>query len=188
MNYLDIVFLLIWSIAESIIWPVPIAFILISMVLLEPELWFIYGITVTLGSVIGAIIAYWLGKNLKNIILNSKELEWFRSIIGLSYDKINTVQKLYDKYGALAIIIAAVSPVPYKLVTWVSGVMEYNFKSFVILSLLGRGVTFISMAWGVSLVGEAIYNYINHYKSLGGYLVIILIVIYLFYKFFISKK
>lgn len=184
----NILLLLLWSIAESIIWPVPIAVILTSMIVLYPQHWWIYGITVTIGSVTGAWIAYILGRMFKNIIMTSEKLEWFRNIVGLNPKKIDEVKKLYDKYGSYAIILAAITPIPYKLVTWVSGIFEYNLKTFILLSIIGRGATFMFMAFGISIFGEAIIDKIKPLKEYLEVGLLVIFILYLIYKLYTIRK
>lgn len=190
-EFRNTVVLFIWAFLESIIWPVPIAFILAGMVILNPSSWLVYSITVTLGSVAGAVVAYHLGKKFKDIILTSPRLDWFRDLINLKYEKFKEVQEMYNKYGAYAIIIAAISPIPYKLVTWVSGIMEYNLKIFILLSIIGRGLVFVGMGFAFSVFGEATYEYLRQSKELQILaigIVIIMILIYLAYKYFIKNR
>ncbi|MEM4385724.1 MAG: VTT domain-containing protein [Candidatus Anstonellales archaeon] len=180
----DVIVLYLWSFSESIIWPIPIAFILAAYTIANPGNWWLYGITVTIGSVSGATIAYYLGKIFKDIILTSKSLELFRKLIGIDQQKFKQVQDMYDKYGGYAIILAAISPIPYKLVTWVSGMMEYNMKWFLILSVVGRGVTFLFMALVFSMFGELANEVLKPLKDLGWIVVLAIIIGYLIYKFY----
>lgn len=180
----DVIVLYLWSFSESIIWPIPIAFILAAYTIANPGNWWLYGITVTIGSVSGAIVSYYLGKIFKDIILTSKSLELFRKLIGIDQQKFKQVQDMYDKYGGYAIILAAISPIPYKLVTWVSGMMEYNMKWFLILSVIGRGVTFLFMALAFSVFGELANEVLKPLKDLGWIVVLAIIIGYLIYKFY----
>ncbi len=180
----SIIIAFVWSLLESIIWPIPIAILLISMVVLNPEYWWLYGITVTMGSVTGAVIAYILGKNLKDLIVYSEKFHNLRKIIGLDPKKIEEVKNFYNKYGDYFIIIAAISPIPYKLVTWVSGILEYNLTKFIILSIIARGVTFISMAYGASIFGENILDYLAPFKDKFEILIIVIILLFVIIKYY----
>ncbi|MCS7122652.1 MAG: VTT domain-containing protein [Candidatus Micrarchaeota archaeon] len=187
----NVVVLFVWAFLESIIWPVPIAFILAGMVLINPSSWLVYSVTVTLGSVSGAIIAYHLGGKFRDIILTSPRLEWFRNLINLKYEKFKEVQDMYNKYGAYAIIIAAVSPIPYKLVTWASGIMGYNLNLFILLSVIGRGLVFLSMGYMFSVFGETAYEYLGQSKDLQVIVILVIIIailIYLIYKHFTKNR
>ena len=86
----------------------------------------------TLFSVIGAIIGYWVG--------NKFGRGWTKKFV--SEEKFMKAEKLFTKYGGWAIAIAAISPLPYKVFTITAGIMNYNLKNFIIVSLIARGVRF----------------------------------------------
>ena len=57
-------------------------------------------------------------------------------------------------WGAVFILVKGVLPIPYKLVTIVSGVLGYNFGLFVALSLLTRGARFFVLAGALNRFGD----------------------------------
>ncbi|MFM6282166.1 MAG: YqaA family protein, partial [Dolichospermum sp.] len=79
--------------------------------------------------------------------------------------KIADVKAAYDKYGAFLIIAKGFTPIPFKLVTIVSGALEYNFALFVILSILPRGARFFVLAVLFNRFGEPMQRFVE--KRLG---------------------
>ena len=57
-------------------------------------------------------------------------------------------------WGALVILIKGLTPMPFKLVTIVSGLLGYNFPLFVLLSLITRGGRFFLLAGALNHFGD----------------------------------
>ncbi len=139
------------SFTESIFFPVPPDVLLIGIAVLEPEraLW-LAGI-VTVSSVAGAVVGHWLGRR------------WGRPLLHrlVSPAKTETVERLFRKYGAWAILLAAFSPVPYKVFAILAGVLELDRRSFVAASAAGRGARFFAIGVLVFFYGEEIEGFIG---------------------------
>ncbi len=58
----------------------------------------------------------------------------------------------FQDWGFWAIVLAALSPVPYKIFTIGAGVLQLNFPGFLLASFLGRALRFFLIAaaiyWG----------------------------------------
>ena len=139
------------SFTESIFFPVPPDVLLIGIAVLEPEraLW-LAGI-VTVSSVAGAVVGHWLGRR------------WGRPLFHrlVSPAKTETVERLFRKYGAWAILLAAFSPVPYKVFAILARVLELDRRSFVAASAAGRGARFFAIGVLVFFYGEEIEGFIG---------------------------
>ena len=139
------------SFTESIFFPVPPDVLLIGIAVLEPEraLW-LAGI-VTVSSVAGAVVGHWLGRR------------WGRPLLHrlVSPAKTETVERLFRKYGTWAILLAAFSPVPYKVFAILAGVLELDRRSFVAASAAGRGARFFAIGVLVFFYGEEIEGFIG---------------------------
>ena len=89
-------------------------------------------LTVTLSSVAGSLVGYWIGKR------------WGRKLL-TRFSKqahLDKIEALTLKYGTFGIFIAAFSPIPYKVFGWAAGMGEMKIKPFVIAGLIGRGLRF----------------------------------------------
>jgi membrane protein YqaA with SNARE-associated domain len=60
----------------------------------------------------------------------------------------------YAHWGALIILLKGLTPIPYKLVTIVSGLLGYNFAIFIALSILTRGARFFILAGALNWFGD----------------------------------
>jgi membrane protein YqaA with SNARE-associated domain len=172
------IFIFIYSALESIILPFPVFFLLIPILFLQPQNWIIFSALATLGSVFGAVIAWYLGKKFKNIVLISEKLQILRDLIKLNQENYKKVQELYNKYGDLFLVIAAVSPLPYKLFTWTSGIFEYSIYKLIILSLVFRGILYFSQSYILINFGESVLNTIKENSAIFQIILVLAILIW----------
>ena len=68
--------------------------------------------------------------------------------------KMEALKQTYAQWGWLVILVKGLTPIPYKLVTIVSGLLGYSFPLFVALSVLTRGVRFFLVAGVLQLFGD----------------------------------
>lgn len=126
--------------AESSFFPIPPDVILVPMSLARPKrAWFYAGIC-TLASVAGGILGYGIGWLLWDSVGH-----WLIDLYGYA-SRMDAVKAGYDQWGWLFILVKGLTPIPFKLVTIVSGLLEYNFPLFVALSLVTRGARFFLLA------------------------------------------
>ena len=126
--------------AESSFFPIPPDVILAPMSLAKPNLAWRYAAICTLASVAGGILGYAIGALLYDTLG-----QWLIHLYG--YDqKMAALKDTYAQWGALVILIKGLTPIPFKLVTIVSGLLGYNFPLFVLLSIVTRGGRFFILA------------------------------------------
>ena len=68
------------------------------------------------------------------------------------------LDELISRYGDTGVFIAAVSPIPYKLLAWTAGAGRMDIRTFLSAGIFGRGIRFgmevlIVGYWGEELVG-----------------------------------
>jgi len=138
--------LFIFAMAESSFFPIPPDPLLVAMGLGAPlrAIWF--ATVCTAGSVIGGALGYAIGFFFIESI-GMKIIE----IYGLS-GKYGDIRVLYEEWNALIVLVAGISPIPYKVFTIAAGAFKVNFFTFVIASIVGRGLRFY-------MEGFMIYHY-----------------------------
>ena len=153
---------------ESIIFPIPPDLILIPVAISNRSKAFLYATITTSCSVIGGVIGYAIGYtfwvNIGSDIINY--LGYFSAV--------ETFGELYTRYGVLIILVAGLSPFPYKVITIMSGVFGIPFWIFVIFSFISRGIRFYSIAALIYFFGAQIQNFLE--KHLTVIFLIILII------------
>lgn len=134
--------------------PLPPDVLLIAMSLADPQKALLYALICTTGSITGALIGYSAGRFGGRPLFNY----WFRN----KADKLETVEKLFEEYGAFAVFFSAFSPIPYNIFAIASGIMKMNVLKFMLVSCLGRGGRFFFVSIILMLFGEAIKQYMNY--------------------------
>ncbi|HDD45955.1 MAG TPA: DedA family protein, partial [Candidatus Aenigmarchaeota archaeon] len=132
------------AVLESFIFPVPTAVIITPSTALGLDP-LITTIIATIGSVIGALIGFALGWYLGYPFA----LKLFKG------KHIDRVERWFKKYGACAILIAAFTPIPFKVFTWAGGIFRMNIKPFLLAATIGRFFQFIIAAYVGSMIGPA---------------------------------
>jgi membrane protein YqaA with SNARE-associated domain len=136
--------------AESSFFPIPPDVILVPMSLAKPSRAWGYAAICTAASVVGGMLGYAIGALLYDTVGH-----WLIGLYGYG-PRIEALRAFYAKWGALFILIKGLTPIPFKLVTIVSGLMGYNFALFVLLSIVTRGARFFLLAGLLNRFGEPI--------------------------------
>jgi membrane protein YqaA with SNARE-associated domain len=100
---------------------------------------------------------------------------WLINLYGYAA-RMDAVKAGYDQWGWLFILVKGLTPIPYKLVTIVSGLLEYNFFLFVLLSLITRGARFFLLAGLLHKFGEPIKRLLERHFATFMILIVVMIV------------
>ena len=179
-------FLAIISFIESFIFPIPPDVLIIPMTIAKRQEWIKIALIATVGSVLGACLGYLIGY----IFFNEIGIKIFE-IYGVDNTSF-LKDKISSEGGVLAWItllaIAGFSPVPFKLLTITSGFVHFNLFYFIMVSLLTRGSRFFLIAFLIGNFGSTMKKIIEK-KLLKFSIVtsiIIIIFVYLIYKFLLN--
>ena len=141
----------ILSFTEAFIQPIPPEALTLPMLIdAQGDPWAIFLIwsVVTLTSVAGALLGWWLGK-----VLGRSVAERF-----IPWKHIVRLDNLIDRYGTAGMFIAAISPIPYKVLAWVAGMGEMDRRQFIIAGLWGRGLRFGAQAMAIGVWGDELLH------------------------------
>ncbi len=150
----------VWGLAlnsfiESFFLVPPPDFLLIAMDLAKPERALYYALICTIASALGGGIGWVIGK-----FGGRPAFNWLIGMFAKDKEKANQnflqVEKLYNEYGAMAVFLAAFTPIPYKVFTIASGILNMNFFAFMAASFIGRGMRFFIVSIVLMLLGEQI--------------------------------
>ena len=141
------------SFVESFFLVPPPDFLLIILDLANPKKALFYAFICTVASAFGGIVGYFIGKFGGRPIFNFL----FRN----KHDQFEKVETLYNKYGAVAVLFAAFTPIPYKVFTIASGILNMNFWQFTLASVVGRGMRFFIVSLVLMFFGEAVKQYLE---------------------------
>lgn len=148
------------SFIESSFFPIPPDVLLIPMVLADRARWIRIALVCTIASVAGAVLGYLIGAFLWELV--GQRIVAFYS----AEDAFARVRQWYDTWGGWGVLFAAVTPFPYKVLTIFSGFVGLDIVTFLVVSVIGRGLRFFLVAWLLYYVGEPIRLFIERHLGL----------------------
>ncbi len=147
------------SFIESSIFPIPPDVLMIPMILARPHrAWLIAGVALVT-SVLGGILGYAIGA-LFYETLGQPILEALGK--GDAMEAFNT---RFNEFGFWPVLIAGITPFPYKVITIMSGWTGMPLGVFIVTSIIARGLRFFIVAGLLWKFGAPIRDFIE--KRLG---------------------
>jgi len=143
-------FLAAVSFVESSVFPIPPDVLMIPMIIAAPHRAFLIAGVSTLASVLGGCLGYALGAFFFEAV--GQPVLTFYGYAA----KFAEFQAAYNEWGAWAVLIAGITPFPYKVITILSGVTGLNFTVFTIASVIARATRFFLVAALLWKFGEPI--------------------------------
>ncbi|NVK46507.1 MAG: DedA family protein [Rhodobacteraceae bacterium] len=150
----------LWALAvvafiESSVFPIPPDILMIPLIVARPrEAFKIAGIA-TVASVLGGMLGYWIGYGAFET-LGRPVLEFYGK--DAYFDDFALK---YNEYGAWAVLIAGVTPFPYKVITIMSGATQLSLPVFIVASITARAIRFFVVAALLWKFGDPIRDFIE---------------------------
>lgn len=143
------------SFLESSIFPIPPDIMLLPMCLAQRDraffLAFVATVTSVLGGVAGYVIGYFFFESFGQWIIELYHLQ----------DKFEIISARFHTIGAESVLIAGVTPIPFKLVTITSGFVKLSLMTFILASIVARSLRFFLLAALVWKFGEPVRAFIE---------------------------
>ena len=166
------------SFTESSFFLIPPDIFLIAMGANQPKKAFIYAHLCTFFSVLGGLFGYLLG-----FIFWSAFQDYFFTYIA-TQQQFETVQSLFQANTFTAILLAAFTPIPFKVFTVMGGMLHVPLIPFILGSIIGRGMRYYTLSALFFIFGEKIKGYVEkHFETATLILGLILIIIIACYYF-----
>ncbi|MDW8350040.1 MAG: YqaA family protein [Verrucomicrobiae bacterium] len=140
---------------ESSFFPIPPDVLLLAICFASPKKWLRNALVCTVGSCLGGLFGWWIGWGLYEVV-GKPIVAFYRG-----EEVMQRVSELYAEHGAWAILIAAITPIPYKVFTIASGVFGYSPWLLFVFSLMGRGFRFFAVALLIRFFGERIRAFLE---------------------------
>jgi len=152
----------LWALAaiafvESSVFPIPPDVLMIPMILATPRRAFLIAGVATLASVLGALLGYYIGAALFDV-LGQPILDFYHK--GEAFDAFAL---RYNDYGAWAVLVAGITPFPFKVITIASGATGLSLTVFVVSAILARALRFFLVAALLWRFGAPIRDFIERY-------------------------
>lgn len=162
--------LFVVSFAESSFFPLPPDLMLGPMAAASPAKWVRFAVICTVASVLGGLAGYAIG-----MFLMDQVGRYILDFFGYSGDREMELRAFYDQYGAWFIFLKGLTPIPYKLVTILSGALHFSIPIFIAASVVTRGLRFGLVAYVFQRFGPQIAPIME--KRMGLVLVVVAVVI-----------
>ena len=154
----------LWALAivafvESSFFPIPPDVLMIPMILATPHRAFLIAGIAMVASVLGGVLGYAIG---------AFAFDQIGQPILESLGKADSMAEFNDRFndfGFWAVLIAGLTPFPYKVITIMSGWTAMPLGTFIVTSILARGLRFFIVAALLWKFGAPIRDFIE--KRLG---------------------
>ena len=165
----------LWALAvvafiESSVFPIPPDILMIPMILARPSRAFLIAGVCLVSSVLGGLLGYAIG---------SLAFEQVGQPILASLGKADAMAEFntrFNDFGFWAVLIAGLTPFPYKVITIMSGWTGMPILTFVATSILARGLRFFIIAALLWKFGAPIRDFIERRLGLMFVLFIVILV------------
>jgi membrane protein YqaA with SNARE-associated domain len=150
----------LWALAavafiESSVFPIPPDVLMIPMILARPNRAFAIAGVALLASVLGGMLGYAIGafafESIGQPILTS---------LGKA-DSMAEFSTRFNDMGFWAVLVAGVTPFPYKVITIMSGWTGMPLGTFIVTSIIARGLRFFIVAALLWKFGAPIRDFIE---------------------------
>ena len=155
---------------EASFFPIPPHPLLGLMCLAEPKKAIRFALVATAASVLGGLAGYMIGW----LLYDSVGVPML-AMLGLT-DSFPAAQCTFEEYGVAAVVIAAATPVPFKLLTITAGFMEMALVPFILASIAGRALIFMTVGILFQFFGAPIKRVIDQYLGTVTTIFVVLVV------------
>ena len=163
---------------ESFFFPVPPDLLIVPMVVAKKEDYLKIFFIATFGSVLGGLFGYILGVFFLDAAMVIIEFYGYEEKVFAMQDKMSTKGGFLAWLGIM--FLAGFTPLPFKVFTITSGVINYNLPVFFLICLFTRCLRFFLVAYFTSLFGKKFGDFIEKkgalWFSLAGIFIIVLAV------------
>ena len=154
---------------ESFLVLPPPDILLVALDISNPNKSLYYALIATICTTIGGLTGWFLGK------IGGRP--FFNWVFSKKKDLFEKVEELYEKWGITAVVVAAMTPIPYNIFAWGSGILNMNWLLFGTISFVCRGLRYFLISTLLMLFGESIKQNIKSIVLIGSLLLVIAYII-----------
>lgn len=167
--------LFVLSIAEAVFFPIMPEIMLAPMMLAKPQRAFRYAALSLAGSMIGAVIGYWLGHHAWELVKPLlAELHMVDKIdAGIATIHAKMAESPWGVFWFL--VLGGFMPIPMKVFTWASGIVGVPWLPYLASMAVGRGKRVFLVALAIRLGGERAERALHKYIEPVGWAVVVLV-------------
>ncbi len=141
--------------AESSVFPIPPDILMIPMIIAAPHRAFRIALVCLVASVLGALLGYLIGAQLFETV-GRPVIEFYGKA-----DAADAFRASFNEWGVWAVLIAGITPFPFKVITIMSGGTGLSLPVFVASAIVARGIRFYLVAILLWKFGAPIRDFIE---------------------------
>jgi membrane protein YqaA with SNARE-associated domain len=153
---------------ESSFFPIPPDVLLIALAVGRPRRGLWYALVCSVFSVLGGMAGWWIGREAYDLLGR-------RIIEGLGYQEYwEIVRGQYQHHAFGSILVAAFTPIPYKVFTIAAGAFDISLATLVAASVIGRSGRFLLVGGLIQLFGPTIKGWLDRYLEVATVALVVL--------------
>lgn len=155
------------SFAESSFFPIPPDALLAPLCLGHRRRAWWFALVTTIASVLGAYAGYLIGYYAADVALY---------IPGVDQEHMDKLRAGFEEYGDVFMFVAALTPIPFKVLTITAGAAQMNLLVFGLACVLGRGLRFFAVAglfWWIGPRAAPLIDKYFNWLTLGAVLLLV---------------
>lgn len=145
--------LLVVSVVDGSVFPIPPFALLVPMVLAQPRKWLRYALLGTVASLVGGFVGYYLGVLLAQGAIGFLHIDLNVRIERFGLDA--TVGELLGRNFWVLSLLCSILPTPFKVVAIGSGMVGVPLDRFFLAAVLGRSARFLVVGGVMRFFGPA---------------------------------
>ena len=178
-------YLALVSFIESSFFPIPPDVMLIPMVISKRNNFIEIFLIATVFSVLGGIIGYYIGVFFFELAIQIMSFYGYENELDQIKKNLLNNDGFYAWLGVL--FLAGFTPLPYKVFTIASGLIEFNIVIFILISFISRGLRFFIVSYLSYKYGNLFTLFMEKngsklFTTIGILIVVICLIIYFILK------
>tara|TARA_B100001250_G_C19678116_1_gene734596 strand:+ start:205 stop:801 length:597 start_codon:yes stop_codon:yes gene_type:complete len=174
-------YLSIVSFIESSFFPIPPDVMIIPMSLAKKESYLKIFFIATIFSSLGGLFGYFIGSLFTEKAITIMEFYGYQEELLELKDQLNSKSGAFSLWSG-TIFLAGFTPLPFKIFTITSGIINFNIFVFFIICLISRGLRFFIVAYFSVKLGEPFVTFLEKkggmWFSIVGFLIITIILVF----------
>ena len=180
-------FLAIISFAESSFFPIPPDIMIVPMVIAKKNDYLKIFLTATFFSALGGLFGYFIGSLFTDKAIILIELYGYEEQVLELKNHLSSNKGGVFSVWLGTLFLAGFTPLPFKLFTITSGIINFNIFVFFFICLFARGLRFFIVAYFSLKFGKAFSTILERkgamwFSIIGIVIIIIVSIIYLIFK------
>jgi membrane protein YqaA with SNARE-associated domain len=158
------------AVLEAMFLPIPADVLLIALCLGRPRSSFRWAAICTFWSVVGGTAAMLLG-----LLVGEDRVVAAMALLGQGHKAAQALD-LLRTYGFATVAVAALTPVPYNVCSWLAGFSEVHPLTYIAASVIFRPMRFFGVAGLVYWLGPTAKRLIDRYFNLATWVLMALLI------------